>query len=193
VGVSDTSTERPTCKLSVVIGTTQPWPEVRGALDSVCPQAATLGAEVVLALRGEDGRPPSGKYPTAKVISGPGETVFALRERAIAAASGDIVAVTEDHCQVAPAWCQRIVDAHAEFPEADIIGGAVANGACDASGWASFLISNGPFLPPLETGERPIVTGHANVSFKRRALWGWGAGGLDDGAIACNCANGAAT
>jgi hypothetical protein len=140
-----------------------------------------VGAEVVLAVRGEDGRPPGGEYPAVKVLSGPGETVFELRERAIAEASGDIVAVTEDHCRAAPDWCQRIIDAHADFPEADVIGGAVANGACDASGWASFLISNGPFLPPLATRERPIVTGHANVSFKRRALWGWGAGGLDDG------------
>lgn len=118
----------PSCKLSVVVGTTQPWPETRPLLDSVCPQAARLGAEVVLAIRSEDARPPVGAYPAVKVITGPGETVFELRERAIAASSGDIVAVTEDHCRVAPDWCRRIIDAHAEFPNADVIGGAVANG-----------------------------------------------------------------
>jgi hypothetical protein len=167
--------------LSVVIGTTQPWPEARAVLESVYKQAEGIDAEVVLAIRGEDGRPPADAYPNLKVVVGPGATVFDLRMRAIAEASGEIVTVTEDHCQVAPDWCERVLAAHAEFPDADVIGGAVANGARDSSGWAGFLISNGPFLPPLETRERAIVTGHANVSFKRRALWGWGAGGLEDG------------
>lgn len=167
--------------LSVVIGTTQPWPETRAVLDSVYESAQAIGAEIVLAVRDEAGRPPRDAYPAVQVVAGPGESVFELRMRAIAESSGEIVAVTEDHCLVAPDWCRRVLDAHAEFPEADVIGGAVANGACSPSDWASFLISNGAFLPPLETRERPIVTGHANVSFKRRALWGWGAGGLDDG------------
>ncbi len=107
--------------------------------------------------------------------------MFDLRERAIAASTGDVVAVTEDHCVVAEDWCQRTLAAHAEWPEADIIGGAVRNGAPEPVAWAAFLISNGAFLHPVGSGERPIVTGHANVSFKRRALWGWGAGGLEDG------------
>jgi hypothetical protein len=169
------------CALSVAIGSTQPWPEAHAVLESVYKQAETAGAEVILAVRDESGRPPTDAYPNLNVIVGLGETVFELRLRAVEAASAEIVAITEDHCQVAQDWCERIIASHAEFPEADVIGGAVANGACDSIGWAGFLISNGPFLPPLETRERAIVSGHANVTFKRRALWGWGAGGMDDG------------
>lgn len=169
------------CPLSVVIGTTQPWPEARAVLDSVYEQAEAVSAEVVLAIGRDDARPPIEAYPLLKVIERPGETIFELRKHAVAQAAGEIVAVTEDHCVVAPDWCARIIAAHAEFPEADVIGGAVTNGACNSVGWAGFLISNEPFLPPLETREREIVTGQANMSFKRRALWGWGVGGLDDG------------
>ena len=181
MGTFATSADASSCPLSVVIGTTQPWPEAQAALDSVYDQAEVVRAEVLLAIKREDGRPPLATYPNLKIVEGFGETIFELRMRAIAKSSGEIVSVTEDHCRVAPDWCQRVIDAHEQFPEADVIGGAVANGACDAVGWAGFLISNGAFLPPLETREQSIVTAQANVSFKRRALWGWGAGGLDDG------------
>jgi hypothetical protein len=164
-----------------VIGTTQPWPEARAVLDSVYRQAEAIGAEVLLAIGREDARPPADAYPELKVIERPGETIFELRRHAVTQAAGAIVAVTEDHCLVAPDWCERILTGHAELPAADVIGGAVTNGACNSIGWAGFLIANGPFLPPLETRERKVITGQANMSFKRRALWGWGIGGLDDG------------
>lgn len=167
--------------LSVVIGTTQPWPTSKAVLDSVYEQAQSLGAELILGVREASGAPPADAYPFLETFEVPGASVFELRESGIARSSGAIVALTEDHCVVSQDWCRRVLEAHERFPDADVIGGAVANGACDPIGWASFMISNGPFLPPLQTRERAIVTGHANVSFKRRALRGWGAGGLDDG------------
>jgi len=172
---------RSALRLSVAIGSIQPWPATKPVLDSVYQQALEATAEVVLAVRGPAGRPPVNEYPRVRVVEVTGASVFELRERAIAAASGEVVAITEDHCMVADDWCQRVIEAHAERPEADIIGGAVHNGSPEPLAWAAFLISNGAALHPLTSGERPIVTGHANVSFKRRALWGWGAGGLEDG------------
>lgn len=169
----------PAPPLSVVVGTTQPWPEAELVLDSLYGQARRLGAEVVLAVNGASGRPPAGRYPDLTIVEAPGASVFELRARAVAASHGDVVAMTEDHCRVAPDWCERVIASHAARPEADVIDGAVRNGADDPVGWAAFLISNGPFLPPLATRERAIVTGHANVTFKRRALEG--AGDIDDG------------
>ena len=61
--------------------------------------------------------------------------------------------------------------AHRTYPRAAAIGGVVHNGASDNLwDWASFLISNGPLLPPVPTGERPHIAGSANLSYKRWAL-----------------------
>jgi hypothetical protein len=140
-------------------------------LDSLYDQATAIGAEVIVADGSGRGAPPSQQYPAVRWITTPGASVFELRARALAASRGEIVAITEDHCRAAPDWCQRILAAHREYPQADMIGGAVENGA-DRLGvdWANFLIANDKFLPPLPNGEQSFIAGQANVTYKRRAL-----------------------
>ncbi len=158
--------------LSVVIATTQPWPEIRGCLDSLYAQACELGAEIIVADGDGRGLPDTkSRYPQVQWLKTPGATVFQLRALGMAAARADLVAVTEDHCRVTPGWCRQILRAHREWPEAAVIGGAVENGAREhLSDWANFLIANGAFLLPIPTGEREDVTGQANISYKRRVL-----------------------
>ena len=170
-----------TPELSVVIGTTRPWPAARDALDSVFAQALHAGAEVILVVRETSGAPQQGSHPGLRVVEGRGESVYQLRARGIESATGAIVALTEDHCIVADDWCRRILDAHREFSDADVIGGAVLNGSCTPVGWASFMSSNGDSLPPLECRPRASVAGAANVSYKRRALAGLDAGNIGEG------------
>ena len=157
--------------LSVVVGSTQPWPEIRGCLDSLYAQACEVGAEIVVA--DGDGRClPEGdsRYPRVRLLKAVGRTVYQLRAHAMAESRGEIVAVMEDHCRATPDWCAQILRAHREFPDAAVIGGAVENGATDRLlDWAMFLISNGSFLLPIPIGERDNVSSTC-ISYKRRVL-----------------------
>jgi hypothetical protein len=111
------------------------------------------------------------RYPSVTWLEEPGGSVFSLRALAVRHARGDVLAITEDHAWVERDWCRGIVEAHAAHPEAIAIGGAVENGATATHvDWASFFISNGPYMPPLAVGPVPSISLQANVSYKRRAL-----------------------
>jgi hypothetical protein len=157
--------------MSVAMATTQPWPAMRTALDSIYDQARGVGAELLVV--DGDGRalPEDHGYNGLRWLRRPGATVFQLRAIGLAEARGEIVAVTEDHCRVAPNWCETVLRAHREHPEAAMIGGVVENSA-DKSSWdrAGFFISGGAHLPPIPNGEREQLTGQANISYKRWAL-----------------------
>ncbi len=159
------------CPLSVVIATCQPWPAMRGVLASVYAQARALGAELIVVDGHGQGLCEDHGYAGVRWLRRPGGTVFQLRAIGLAEARGEVVAVTEDHCRVAPDWCEQVLRAHRENPQAAVIGGVVENGAVD-SPWdrACFFISGGAFLPPIPNGERPNIAGQANISYKRWAL-----------------------
>ena len=159
--------------LSIVIGTTQPWPEIRATLDSLFEQARACGAEIVVADRTGQGLPVdvAERYPGLVWLKRPGASIFALRGAAMARATGDLVATTEDHCRVAPDWCANIIRAHAAHPEAGAIGGSVANGCPrNMRDWAHHFVTFGPAVPPIdETGRQPLWSG-ANIAYKRGVL-----------------------
>jgi hypothetical protein len=157
--------------LSVVVATTQPWPELRAVLESLAPQAEALGAEIIVADGHGRGLPDEHGFGHIRVVRRPGASVYQLRALAFAESRADVVAVTEDHCVVAADWCEQVLRAHRAYPRAAAIGGIVYNGASDSLwDWANFLISNGPLLPPLPVGERDDIAGQANLSYKRWAL-----------------------
>ena len=167
--MNDLTQARP--PLSVVIGATQPWPEIRGCLDSLYAQASAAGVEILVADGTGRALPENSPYPEVRRLESLGATVFQLRALAMAEAQGEIVAVTEDHCRVAPDWCGQILRAHREFPDAAVIGGAVENGAtARLIDWANFFASNDRFLPPLPAGQDGTATGQANISYKRRVI-----------------------
>jgi hypothetical protein len=156
--------------LSVVIPTTQPWPEAQACLNSVYDEARSLGAEVIVADGDARALPPDheSRYPEVIHLTEQGASVFRLRAIGMAAARGEVVAATEDHCQPAPGWCEGHVRAHAEHPGAAVVGGPVRNGATQTlTAWASFLLNHSPFVPPIASGEGGTVD-HSNVSLKRR-------------------------
>ncbi len=144
---------------------------MRGILDSVYAQARALGAELVVVDGHGHGLCADHGYAGVRWLHRPGGSVFQLRAFGLGEARGEVVAVTEDHCRVAPDWCEQVLRAHRENPQAAAIGGVVENGAVD-SPWdrACFFISGGAFLPPIPTGERPTIAGQANISYKRWAL-----------------------
>ncbi|MEO7118552.1 MAG: hypothetical protein ABIZ34_06235 [Candidatus Limnocylindrales bacterium] len=82
--------------------------------------------------------------------------------------------ITEDHVRIAPDWCAAILRAHAEHPEADVIGGPVDNDSRDSAlDWAAFYAGYGPDLPPMPTDTAKVGAARVsmiNSSYKRRAL-----------------------
>jgi hypothetical protein len=158
--------------LTIVIATTQRWPEVQPCLDSIHDEAAALGAEVLVLDNTGDGFPPEAaeRYPAVTAITEHGASVFRLRSLGLARARGEVVAITEDHCIPRPGWCAGLLRAHAEHPDVAAIGGPVENGARRRfSDWALFLNNHAPFVPPVAGGE---VAGldRANIAYKRRVL-----------------------
>jgi hypothetical protein len=158
--------------LTIIVGTIQGWPEIRGNAASFRVATETVGGELIVA-DGSGKRAPApdeiGAHSTW--FSEPGTSVFQLRRLAYQRARGAIVAITEDHCFVADDWGQRILQAHAERPEASVIGGAVENAATGSRiDWASFFVVQAAFMPPIGSGPTRRLAGAVNVSYKRRAL-----------------------
>lgn len=159
--------------LTIVVGTTQAWPESEMCLDALHPQAVEIGAEVIVATADGAALPADAveRYPAVRSLVLPGAAIFRLRARALEHARGAIVAVTEDHCRVGRNWCRRILEAHDRHPEAAAIGGAVENGADGTRiDEASFLLVNGAVLPPLPPDGNGRIALQANVSYKRCLL-----------------------
>ncbi|CAN5562081.1 hypothetical protein BH20CHL6_BH20CHL6_04630 [soil metagenome] len=159
-------------RLSVLIPTTRGWPAVRPTMDALREQAQAVDAEVVVLDGSENPQPPAEVlWPGVMWESHPGLSVFQLRPRGYRRVSGDIVAVTEDHCRPKPDWLSGVLRTHAEHPEAAAVGGAVENGTPDhILDWATFFVTQAPFMAPLTEGAAERITGGANLSYKRRAL-----------------------
>jgi hypothetical protein len=167
--MTDDARSRP--RLSVILATTRPWPEIRASLEALLVQAERVGAELIVA--DGDGRGLESSPEPVVWLRRPGADRFALHAAALASARADIVAVTEDHCVVTADWCERILAAHAAHPEAPCIVGAVRNGADrHALERASFLVTSAPYMPPLT--EVPIDRSPPfnNLSLKRSTLNG---------------------
>lgn len=161
-------------QLSVVVATRDGWPDIRACIASFADEAGRLGVEVVVA-DGSDAEPPrSDELPLgARWITHPGASVFQLYHVALSAASGAIVAATEDHCRPRAGWLQAILDAHARHPGAGAIGGAIENGSTGTVlDWASYFMTQGPHMAPLGDGRRAFISNESNVAYKREALAG---------------------
>lgn len=169
---SRTAGGAPPPPLSVVVATTHPGPALARCVARLEPQLAALGGQLVLV----DGSPRGDAVGPrlaagATVVRAPGEDVFRLRMRGAQAATGDVVAFTEDHCVPDDAWAARIVAAHAAHPTTAAVAGATRNGSPDA--WvdrANFLATFAPALPPLAPEPGPRVPPPNNVSIKAVAL-----------------------
>jgi hypothetical protein len=158
--------------LSVVLGTTQPWPELADSLDTVIPEAREIGAEVIVVDNNGRGLPEgfADENPEVVWITERGASIFRMRSVGMSIARGEVIALTEDHCLPSPGWCREHLRAHTENPDAAAVGGPVGNGATERlSAWGSFLLNHAEYLQPIEGGERATID-RANISYKRWAV-----------------------
>lgn len=169
--------------ISVVIPTAAGWPQVAFAIDPLLPQLRALGGQLLVA--DVSGRPVPAELrdaPDIDWLERPGEWVIIARREAYARAAGEIIAVTEDHCVVAPDWVERILSAHRANPDAAAITGAVENGTtAHLAEWALYICAHARLAPPIPL--RPALAGKTNISYKRAALDGMprhGGGTIED-------------
>jgi len=95
-------------------------------------------------------------------------TVPQLRTRGIESASGDVIALLEDHSYVDDAWAAEIRKAHEM--SYTVIGGSVENPAGQTPlNWAIYLYDYGPYMLPDVPRVATALTGF-NVSYKRKVL-----------------------
>jgi hypothetical protein len=157
--------------LSVIIATRRGWPAMEPSLASVADQTGAVGGEVVILDASGMPAPPDLASHIRWVARPSTESVFAMRAAGLRIATGDVVALTEDHCRATPDWCRRILEAHAQYPEAAAIGGAIDNGTGTTSiDWAAYIVTQFPYAPPLPRGRVARTTGASNISLKRWAV-----------------------
>ena len=158
-------------RLSVIVTCTQPWPEVRGCVERLVPQVRADDIELIVA-DGSAGGLDATAGSHVRWLRSPGRGPHELRLAGLVQARGDVVAITEDHCDVAPDWCEQVVDAHARHPDAVAIAGPVTNGAPGGlMDRASYFLVHGRNVP--EHAGRPgdwFPPAGSNVSYKREQI-----------------------
>ena len=92
-----------------------------------------------------------------------------LRTLGIAAATGETVALTEDHAHVAPQWCASLLAALQSHPRAAGVGGAIEWDGDTLLSYAVYLCDFGRYQNPLPEQASPFVS-DTNVAYRRHVL-----------------------
>ena len=151
--------------VSVVIPSVNGLPAIADCLDALRRQEGNVAAEVLVVDRcGEGTRAVLREsFPEMRILAAPpGTSIPDLRALGIAQSRAPLVAVIEDHCNVAPAWLLTIDRARRGGHR--VIGGAVENGSVErVVDWAAFFCEYARFMPPLKGGAVEEVTGNNGV------------------------------
>ena len=158
--------------ISVVIASIVGAPFIDDCLMSLERQAKDCGAEVLVVACGtaEYADRIAQKFPWVRVIHrAKRETVPDLRRHGVEEASGDLVAIIEEHCLAAPDWLPRAIEAHAGG-DYGVVGGPVADynykRLCD---WVVYFCEYNGYMPPWREGEVHDL-GSANITYSRALL-----------------------
>jgi Glycosyl transferase family 2 len=156
--------------LSVVIasvnGRAMLEPTLR-ALDAQ-PERSRMQVIVVEAVGGETRRALLDRRPRVEVIAVDRKmTIPALRHLGVMRATGNLVAILEDHGEVAPDWAAALIEAH-DGPWG-AVGGVVENGREGLVNWAAFFCEYAPYMGPVLEGESADLPGN-NIAYKRPHL-----------------------
>lgn len=161
--------------LSVVVASFRDHRVVDACLAALLPQCEAVDVELIVARAGDaaDVARLVVAYPTIRVVALPRDAdVPRLRGAGLAAASGKLAALTEDHC-VADAHWVATMRRYLGHPS-DVVGGTMDNASrTRAIDWGAFFAEYGffarrrPWTAP--DGAAPLLTG-ANVAYARRVL-----------------------
>jgi glycosyltransferase involved in cell wall biosynthesis len=109
------------------------------------------------------------RFPSTRIIAVPRDTTIPrMREVAFAEATGDAVAVIEDHVIVPPGWARALLQARRETSA--VVGGSIDNAArSSVVDWAAFLCEYSHCITPLPAGPSDALPGN-NVIYDRALL-----------------------
>lgn len=163
------STESPL--VSVVIASVNGADAIGACLQALLAQRTNRSFEIVVAdrcgLATTEAVPAFADGRVRWVSASPSTSIPRLRAMAMKVATGRLVAILEDHCNVREDWVELI--ARASDAGHPIVGGAVENGCTQrVRDWAAFFCEYSAFLPPLPGGVVKEITG--NNSVYERAL-----------------------
>ncbi len=156
-------------ELSVVIPAVNSFSLLRRTLAALAKQARPGALEIVAV----DRLPPADsdalrrQFPSVRIVPGSGLTIPRMRAAGIRAACGPIVAILEDHMEVAPTWQDAMLRGHAGGAAA--VWGSVINGCFSPVDWAAFLTEYSEHMTPVAEESAPGPPGN-NVSYKRAAI-----------------------
>ncbi len=155
--------------VSVVVASNRDEELLRACVQSLAPQCARAGAELIVARAGtpDEVADVAARMPEARFVQTAHRDIPRLRGAGMAAARGEVVAVTEDHCVASDGWLDALVAGMSE--SADVVGGGMDNArVARAVDWGAYFSEYGFFAPMRETsrGGPPLLTG-ANVAYRR--------------------------
>lgn len=155
--------------LSVVIASVNGWdvlgPTLR-ALDAL-PERKSMEILVVEALGGEIRERLRRHSPGVVMIESERLPIPRLRYQGAIRAKGRLVAMLEDHTEVAEGWATALIDRH-DGPWG-AVGGPVENGRDGLVNWAVFFCEYAPYMGPMPEGETHDLPGN-NIAYKRPHL-----------------------
>lgn len=155
--------------LSVVVASVNGWEVLEATLQSLDAQPERPSMEIIVveAVGGSVRERLRAHQPEVVVIEAERMPIPKLRHLGVCRAQGELVAILEDHGQVAPGWAASLLEAH-EGPWA-AVGGAVENGKRGLVNWAVFFCEYTPYMKPVLEGEATDLPGN-NIAYKRPYL-----------------------
>lgn len=161
----------PKPKLSVIIASVNGRPYIDECLQALERQQGDIPAEIIVVDRCNDGT--AGhirkKFPRVQLLeSSKPMGIPQLRAMGIRHSTGDILVITEDHCNAREDWFVQILKAHESGYAA--VGGAVENGSVDRIvDWAVYLCEYAGLMLPIPYGETDGIAGN-NASYNREIM-----------------------
>lgn len=160
-------------KISIVIASAAGGDFLPKCLDSLSDQVREQDAEVIVVDRcgGETAGRIERDYPFVNVIrteKNPRLSVPELRMLGVLQASGDIVAIIEEHCMATPQWVETV---RSSFQPGDAaIGGPILDNQYNRiQDWVVYFSEYHNYLPPWQDGKRYLLNG-ANIAYDRKKL-----------------------
>ena len=159
--------------VSVVVASNRDKTLLHACLGSLLGQCQRLNAELLVARAGspQDVAALAKTYPSIRFVNAPLDaSIPQLRAIGMAQASGDVVALTEDHCIADENWVEALTQSASG--DADVVGGGMDNARRSrAVDWAAYFAEYGFFSPerPERAEGPPLLTG-ANVAYKRHVI-----------------------
>jgi glycosyltransferase involved in cell wall biosynthesis len=157
---------------SVVVASIVGPPFIDNCLASLEGQSRRLGAEVIVVACGTDAY--AGRiaraFPWVRLIHcRERETVPELRRLGVLEASGEIVAIIEEHCVAELNWLEVALDGLADGRYGAVGGPVLDNNYRRLRDWVVYFCEYNGYLPPFASGETQILNG-ANIAYRRELL-----------------------